>query len=84
MTGPARAMSVFEHYVALCSMAHMEAIRAAREGKTVDASAVNVKLFHRMHRLEALAAEMGAEALFVKPKMQISPDELRRMFPDTA
>jgi transposase len=82
MTGPTKAMSVFEHYVAACSISHMKAIRAAREGRITEAATLNVALFHRMHRLAELAKELGPEALFAPPARPLSPDEVRRMFPD--
>jgi hypothetical protein len=83
MTGPTKAMSIFEHYVALCSLAHMQAVRAAREGKTrAETAALNVALFHRMHRLAELAAEMGPAAIFAAPARPLKADDVRRLFPD--
>jgi hypothetical protein len=75
-------MSVFDHYVADCAIAHMKAIRATREGTPAEASALNVALFRRMHRLSEIAAELGAAAVFAVPKREMDREQIRRLFPD--
>jgi hypothetical protein len=82
VTGPTRAMSVFDHYVADCAMAHMKAIRAAREGTPAEASALNVALFRRMHRLAEIAKELGPDAVFATPTRELERQHIRRLFPD--
>jgi hypothetical protein len=82
MTGSTKpAMSVFEHYVAYCAIAHQRAIRAARERTPAEASELTVVLFRKMHRLEEIVAELGEGAVFAKPAEPISGADLLRLFP---
>lgn len=88
--GLTRPMSVFEHYVARCSIAHQTAVRAARalapgEDKTPasrEVSALTIALIDRLHRLAAMAEELGPAALFATPSQELSSEALGKLFPD--
>jgi len=83
MTGSVKApMSVFEHHVAYCAIAHQRAMRAAREMTQPEASALTVALFRKMHRLEEIVADLGAAAVFKPPEEPISSEDLRELFPE--
>ena len=82
-------MSVFEHYVAHLTIAHHEAVRAARahgpsptREQLRHVSGLTIKLIRRMHRLDTLVAEMGAPAVFGTPPAELGADEVRRLFPE--
>lgn len=77
-------MSVFQHYVAHCTIAHQTAIRAMRDGQHTQAqvSALTIKLIHKLHRLETLYSEMGGGAVFGTPAGEYSDAELHSLFPD--
>lgn len=84
------SMSIFAHYVARCAIAHQSAMRAARalapgEDRTpaaFAASRLTVELIERMHRLSAIAEELGAGALFETPSEPLSSATLGHLFPD--
>lgn len=87
--GVSKPLSVFEHHVAQCAIAHQAAVRAARalgpsSGRAEDraVSALTIALIGKMHRLETLYAEMGGPAVFGTPDNELGMAEVARLFPE--
>lgn len=75
-------MSVFDHYVAHCSIAMQHAIRAQRDKTPKETSEAIIAVIHRLHRLETLYREMGGDAVFGTPLKELTNAEIRALFPE--
>ena len=80
-------MTLFHHWVVDCSVRHQEAIRAARglgapglTGRTpaeAEVSRLTIALIEKLHSLETLVREFGADEVFGPRSSPVSPEEKR-------
>lgn len=84
-----KAMSIFAHHVAQCTIAHQRTVRAARaagpdpdRNEAKEISRLTIALIDKLHRLETLYNEMGGPAVFGTPAEELGMDEVRRLLPE--
>jgi hypothetical protein len=79
-SGARPPLSLFEHYVAQCAIAHQRAVTAAKAGR--ETSDATVALIERMHHLAEIVKTRGADEVFKHPARPFDRHEIRRLFPD--